>query len=94
MKTFRTYLREKCADPEFFRCYQDQCAICPQTAKIFTAISDQGLSIGAVAQKAGVDPEHLALLESADRCSFDDVKKLCIALGLSLPGGCKKGAPS
>jgi lambda repressor-like predicted transcriptional regulator len=62
--------------------------------QIIAAITEQGLSIEAVALKAGVDPEHLALLESADRCSFDDVKKLCAALGLSLPAGCKKSAPS
>ena len=55
---------------------------------------EQGLSCKAVARKAGIDPEHLAQLESADRCSFDEVKKLYIALGLSLPDGCKKRAPS
>jgi DNA-binding Xre family transcriptional regulator len=94
MKTFRIYLREKCADPEFLKCYQDQCTICPRTAQIFAAIAEQGLSSEAVAQKAGVDPEHLALLESADRCSFDEVKKLCVALGLSVPDKCKKSALS
>lgn len=93
MKTFRIYLRDKCADPEFLKRYQDQCTICPMTVKIVAAISEQGLSSEAVAHKAGIDPEHLALLESADRCSFDEVKKLCTALGLSLPDGCKKEAP-
>ena len=94
MKTFRTYLREKCADPEFRKCYQDQCTICPRTVRIFAAIAEQGLSTAAVAQKAGVDPEHLALLESADRCSFDEVKRLCAVLGISIPDECKKSASS
>jgi hypothetical protein len=94
MKTLRIYLKDKCADPEFLKCYQEQCTICPKTVRIFGAIAEQGLSCEAVARKAGIDPEHLALLESADRCSFDEVKKLYIALGLSLPGGCKKSAPS
>jgi DNA-binding Xre family transcriptional regulator len=60
--------------------------------QIFAAIAEQGLTREAVARKAGVDPEHLALLESADRCSFDEVKKLCAALGLSISGECKKNA--
>lgn len=94
MKTFRAYLRDKCADPEFRKCYQDQCTICPKTVQIIAAITEQGLSIEAAARKAGVDPEHLALLESGDRCSFDEVKRLCAALGLSLPDGCKRNAPS
>ena len=94
MKTLRIYLRDKCADPEFLKRYQDQCTICPRTVQIIAAIAEQGLSSEAVARKAGVDPEHLALLESADRCSFDEVKKLCTALGLSLPDECKKNAPS
>ncbi|MCK9418679.1 MAG: helix-turn-helix domain-containing protein [Nitrospirae bacterium] len=94
MKTFRRYLRDKCADPEFLKRYQDQCTICPKTVQIITAIAEQGLSNEAAARKAGVDPEHLALLESADRCSFDEVKKLSIALGLSLPDGCNKKASS
>lgn len=90
MKTFRIYLRDKCADPEFRKRYQDQCTICPTTARVLAAITEQGLSSAEAAHKAGVDPEHLALLESADRCSFDEVKKLCITLGLSLPHECKK----
>jgi hypothetical protein len=90
MKTFRIYLRDKCADPEFLKRYQDQCTICPKTVRIFAAITEQGLSGEAVARKAGIDPEHLELLESADRCSFDDVKKLYKALVLPLPDGCKK----
>ncbi len=94
MKTFRSYLRDKCADPEFLKRYQDQCTICPGTVQIIAAITEQGLSNEAVAQKAGVDPEHLALLESADRCSFDDVRKLCSALGVPLPDGCKKNTSS
>ena len=94
MKTFRSYLRDKCADPEFLKCYHDQCTICPRTVQIIAAITEQGLSREAVARKAGVDPEHLALLESADRCSFDEVKKLCAALGLSVPEECKGSASS
>jgi transcriptional regulator with XRE-family HTH domain len=62
--------------------------------QIIAAIKEQGLSNETVARKAGVDPEHLSLLESGDRCSFDEVKKLCTALGLSLPDECKKGASS
>ena len=94
MKTFRTYLRDKCADPEFLKRYEEHCTIYPTTAKIFAAIAEQGLSSDAVAVKAGVDPGHLALLESADRCSFDEVKKLCAALGVPIPEGCKKDPPS
>jgi lambda repressor-like predicted transcriptional regulator len=94
MKSFRSYLRDKCADPEFLKRYEEQCNICPTTAKIFAAISEQGLSCETAARKAGVDPDHLALLESADRCSFDEVKKLCAVLGVPIPEGCKKDAPS
>jgi hypothetical protein len=94
MKTFRSYLRDKCADPEFLKRYRDQCTICPITVQLFAAITEQELSSDAAARKAGVDLKNLALLESADRCSFDEVKKLYSALGLSLPCECKRSAPS
>lgn len=90
MWSFRAYLKAKCADPEFLDHYHDQCTICPTTVLIISAIRSQGLTNEDVARRAGVELEHLELLESADLCNFDDVQKLGRCLNLSLPGECKK----
>ena len=90
MWAFRDYLRAKCADPAFLDRYRAQCTICPTTVMIISAIREQGLSFDDVARRAGVDPTHLDLLESADRCSFDDVQKLARLLDLPVPGVCRK----
>ena len=90
MWSFRAYLKDKCADPGFDDQYHEQCAICPNTVMIITAMREQGLSIEDAARGAGVDLEHLELLESADRCSFDDVRKLGRYLNLPISAECKK----
>jgi hypothetical protein len=90
MWSLRAYLRDKCAEPGFLELYQDRCAICPKTVLIISTIREQGLSSEDVARSSGVTFEHLELLESADRCSFDDVKKLSRFLGLPEPDVCKK----
>jgi hypothetical protein len=90
MWSFRAYLKAKCADPEFLDQYREQCAICPKTVLIINAIREQGLTNEDVARRAGVELEHLELLEAADRCSFEDVQKLGRCLNLSLSDECKK----
>lgn len=90
MWSFRAYLKTKCADPEFLAQYRDQCCICPRTVLIISTIRERGLSNEAVARGAGVALEHLELLESADRCFFDDVQKLYRFLDLPLSGECRK----
>ena len=90
MWSFRAYLKAKCADPEFLDQYHEQCNICPKTVMIISAIRSRGLTNEDVARSSGVELEHLELLESADRCIFDDVQKLGRCLNLSLPGECKK----
>ena len=90
MWSFRAYLKAKCADPGFLDQYQEQCTICPKTVMIISVIKERGLSPEEVARQSGVAREHLDLLESADRCSFDDVQKLARCLNLSLPDECKK----
>jgi hypothetical protein len=90
MWSFRAYLKAKCSDPEFLDQYHEQCTICPKTVLIFSTIRSQGLTNEDVARRAGVELEHLELLESADQCIFDDVQKLGRCLNLSLPGDCKK----
>ena len=88
--SFRAYLEDKCADPAFLDHYLDQCNICPKTVLIITTISERGLSPQDVARQSGVNMEHLELLESADRCVYEDIVKLNRFLGLPEPGECKK----
>ncbi len=90
MWSFRGYLKTKCADPEFLAQFREQCAICPRTVLIISTIRERGLSNEVVARGAGVKLENLELLELADRCSFDDVRKLYRFLDLTLSGKCKK----
>jgi hypothetical protein len=90
MWSFRAYLKDKCSDPAFLEHYQDECNICPNTVMIISTIGEQGLSYEDVARRSGVALERLELLESADRCSFDDVEKLSRFLGLPVPSSCKK----
>ncbi len=90
MWSFRAYLKAKCADPRFLDRYHEQCNICPKTVLIFTTMRERGLAHEVVARQAGVDPEHLHLLEEAERCSFEDVRKLGRCLGLSISEDCKK----
>ena len=90
MWSFRAYLKAKCADPVFFDQYYEGCNICPKTVLIFNTIREQGLRYEDVARRARVELEHLELLESADQCIFDDVRKLGRCLDLSFSGECKK----
>jgi glutaredoxin-related protein len=90
MWSFRAYLKDKCADPEFLEHYHEQCNICPKTVLIINTIQERGLRYDDVARQSGIMQEHLELLESADRCSYDDVVKLSRYLGLPEPGVCKK----
>jgi len=90
MWSFKAYLKDKCSDPAFLNHYLDQCNICPKTVLIITTMRERGLSPEEVARQAGVAVKHLELLESADRCKYDDVVKLCRFLGLPEPGECKK----
>ncbi len=90
MWRFRTYLEAKCGDSVFREHYHDQCNICPNTVKIISTIRERGLDPGQVAKQAGISPVNLELLESADRCSFDEVQKLSRCLGLPVPAECKK----
>ena len=90
MWSFRAYLKVKCADPKFLERYREGCNVCPKTVLIFSTIREQGLAYEDVARRAGVELENLELLEEADRCSFEDVKKLGRVLSLSLPDECKK----
>jgi len=90
MWSFRGYLKAKCADPKFLDQYHEGCNICPKTVLILSTIRERGLAYEDVARSAGVEREHLELLEEADRCSFEDVQKLGRLLGLSLSGQCKK----
>jgi hypothetical protein len=90
MQSFREYLKAQCADPAFREQYHEQCCICQWTASIISTIQERGLSNESVARGAGVELEHLELLESADRCSPDDVLKLCGYLGIPDSGVCRK----
>jgi hypothetical protein len=90
MRSFRAYLASKCSDPVFLARYREQCCICPRTVLVISTIRERGLSHEAVARGAGVELEHLLLLESADRCSFDEVKSLSRFLDLPLHGECRK----
>ncbi len=90
MWTFRAYLLAKCADPAFLDQYHEQCTICPKTVLIISTIRERGLTNENVARRSGVKLEHLELLESADRCNFDDVRKLGRCLNLTWTNECKK----
>ena len=90
MWSFSAYLKAKCADPKFLDQYREGCNICPKTVLVFSTIREQGLTYEDVARRAGVELEHLELLEEADRCSFEDVKKLGRCLNLSLSDECPK----
>jgi hypothetical protein len=90
MWSFRAYLKDKCADPEFLDQYREGCNVCSKTVLIFSAIRERGLRYEDVARRAGVELERLVLLEEADQCDFEDVKKLGRCLGLSLSDECPK----
>ena len=90
MRSFKTYLKAKCVDPAFLAQYREQCTICPLTVLLISTIGERGLASEAVARGAGVELEHLALLETADRCSFDEVRKLYRFLDIPLSGECRK----
>jgi len=90
MWSFRAYLKDKCADPEFLDQYHEQCTICPTTVMIISEIREKGISNKDVAKSSGVEIEHLELLESAESCSYDDVLKLASFLNLPLSDVCKK----
>ena len=90
MQAFRKYLEEQLCNPEFRDEYQDECNICKVTVGVINKIYAENLSKEEIAKKAGVDIKSLQDLESADKCYFEDVQKLCKVLGLEVPERCKK----
>lgn len=90
MWSFRDYLKARCADQGFLDQFREQCTICPLTVLVISTIRERGLSNEAVARGARVELEHLELLESADQCSFEEVKKLYRYLDIPLSGKCRK----
>ncbi len=83
-------LKSKCADARFDERYRDECNICPKTVTIIDTIGKKGLTKAEAAQGSGVAPERIELLGSADRCEFDEARKLARFLGLSFTGQCRK----
>jgi len=85
---FRTYLHLKCSSPVFREQYDRICTVCATTAAVIGRIHDKGLSMEDMEQRTGIPVEDLKKLESADRCSPDDVQKLCSILDIRNPAKC------
>ncbi|MDA8098904.1 MAG: hypothetical protein M0042_04700 [Nitrospiraceae bacterium] len=90
MWSLKAYLKAKCADPAFLDRYHEECAICPKTVAIMTTIRERGLAFADVAQRAGVDIEHLQLLEAGERCDIEEVHRLGRCLDLAIAGDCRR----
>ena len=87
---FRSYLERLCSAPEFKDEYDRHCTVCSRTAAIVNGMQAKGISIEDMAQRTGIAVDNLRKLESADWCTFEDVKKLCKELGIEEPDSCVK----
>lgn len=88
MQVFRKYLEEKLSDPEFKKDYHKNCAICPLTIRIVTAIGKSQERIEEIASQCGISAGIISDLESADKCCVESVKKLCDHFGIPQPEDC------
>lgn len=88
MQVFRKYLEEKLGDPEFNKDYHKNCAICPLTVRIVTAIQESTQSPDYIASQCGIPADIIRDLEAADKCCVESVKKLCDHFGFPSPVDC------
>ncbi len=84
------YLDHRCSEPEFKDEYDRHCNICSNTVAIISKMQELGITVEEMSRRTGVATENLLKLETADWCSYSDVRKLCRALGLREPQGCAK----
>jgi hypothetical protein len=88
VQVFRKYLDEKLNDPDFNKNFHDNCAICPTTVHIVTAISESLFVPEEIACQCDIPIEAIRNLEAADKCCVASVKKLCEYFGIPRPIDC------
>jgi DNA-binding XRE family transcriptional regulator len=90
MSTLENYINRKCGDPGFRKLYEESCEICRVTVELIDRMYQTGLSKDETARKAGVTLQELSDIEEGEKCSYVAVLKLCRALDLPEPKGCRK----
>lgn len=90
---FRTYLYRKCSDRGFKEQYERLCTVCTRTAAVVSTIYERGIPMEEMARQTGIPVKTLTKIETADRCNFDDLRKICRVLDIEEPERCvKKGS--
>ena len=90
MRTFKTILRERLADPDFKCLYDEECHACGVTVKICAVLQNRDLTPEELAADLGEEPGALARLMDGDDCDPDLVCRIARHLGLSPPAACPR----
>jgi len=88
VQIFRKYLEEKLSDPEFNEIYYKNCAICPLTVRLVTAIKASTDQVELIASQCDIPVQTIMDLETAEKCCVESVKKLCDHFGIPRPADC------
>ena len=88
MQVFRKYLEEKLSDPEFTETYHNNCAICPLTVRLVTAVAESTEEMESIASRCDIPVQAIMDLETAEKCCVESVKKLSDYFGIPRPVNC------
>ncbi len=91
MRTLKTIMRERLADPEFKCLYDEECHVCRVTVEICAALDQRGLTPETLATELGEDPGTIAKLLDADECDPKLVCRVATHLGIAPPENCSRG---
>jgi hypothetical protein len=90
MQVFRSLLKTKLNDPDFNELYRQQCAVCPVTVALVTALAEASYSQEEIAERCGISVQAISDLKTADYCDVGAVKKLCNYFGIPWTRNCLK----
>lgn len=88
MRTLKSLMREKLADPDFNCLYQEECHTCRVTVAICMALEQRGLTHETLAGELREDPVAIAELFDGDKCDAKLVCRIASHLGIAPPENC------
>jgi hypothetical protein len=89
VKNFYSYIDYKLVHPDFREIYDD-CNICKNTVEIIKKIYNNGYNKEHLAKLSNLTVNDLDKLEDAEKCTFEIIEKISIALELPVPQNCRK----
>ena len=90
MRTLKSIMREKLADPDFKCLYDDECHACRVTVEICVALQQRNLTPETLAAELKENPAAVAELFDGEKCDAKLVCRIASHLGIAPPENCSR----